>query len=89
MPSQALSEHRRRQRALGLRRVEVQVPEGDAPLVRAVAAALSDPTRAGAIRAVLRERFAPGPSLKTLLEAAPLEGIPLDRASDTGRAVDL
>ena len=39
-------------------RVEVQVPEDDAWLVRAVARALADPKRAEAAREVLRPRFA-------------------------------
>jgi hypothetical protein len=91
MSSPALSEHRRRQRARGLRRLELQVTAADAPLLRAVAAALADPARAEAARRALRERFpAPAaPSLKALLEAAPLDDLPLDRTPDPGRAVEL
>ena len=63
----------------------------DAPLVRAVAAALADPERAAGARALLRGRFAPMParSLKGLLASAPLDGVELERARDTGRAIDL
>ena len=90
-PGSALAEHRRRLRGRGLQRVEVQVRGEDAPLVRAVAAALADPGRAGEARALLRGRFAPAParSLKDLLASAPLEGVDLDRPRDAGRAVDL
>jgi hypothetical protein len=90
-PRSALAEHRRRLRSRGLQRVEVQVRGEDAPLVRAVAAALADPERAAEARALLRGRFAPAPtrSLKELLAAAPLDGVELDRSPDLGRAVDL
>jgi len=83
--------HRRRQRSRGLQRLEVQVPTTDAPLLRAIAAALADPAQAAEARAFLRLRFAPAPprSLKALLEAAPLEDLDLDRSRDTGRDVDL
>lgn len=89
MPNPALTEHRRRQRARGLRRLELQVPASDAPLLRAVAAALADPVRAEAARNLLRDRFAPAPSLKALLAAAPLDDLPLERSPDTGRPVEL
>ncbi len=90
-PGSALAEHRRRLRGRGLQRVEVQVRGEDAPLVRAVAAALADPGRAEEARALLRGRFAPAParSLKGLLAAAPLEGVELERPRDAGRAVEL
>ena len=90
-PRSAVAEHRRRLRSRGLQRVEVQVRGEDAPLVRAVAAALADPERAAEVRALLRGRFAPAPtrSLKDLLAAAPLEGVVLERARDPGRAVEL
>jgi hypothetical protein len=75
----------------GFVRVEVNVSKDDAPLVRQVAAALSDPARQAAARALLRQRFAEPPkvSLKALLASAPLAGIDLDRARDLGRDVDL
>ncbi len=90
-PGSALAEHRRRLRGRGLQRVEVQVRGEDAPLVRAVAAALADPGRAAEARALLRGRFAPAParSLKGLLASAPLEGVDLDRPRNAGRAIDL
>ena len=90
-PGSALAEHRRRLRGRGLQRVEVQVRGEDAPLVRAVAAALADPGRAAEARALLRGRFAPAParSLKDLLASAPLDGVDLDRPRDAGRAVEL
>ena len=63
----------------------------DAPLVRAVAAALADPARAAEARALLRGRFAPAPagSLKGLLASAPLDGVDLERSRDAGRSIDL
>jgi len=90
-PPSAVAEHRRRLRSRGLLRVEVQVRGEDAPLVRAVAAALADPDQAGEARALLRRRFGPEPtrSLKDLLAAAPLDDIDLTRFRDTGRAIDL
>lgn len=90
-PSTALAEHRQRLRIRGLQRLEVQVRGEDAPLVRAIAAALADPGQAAEARALLLRRFAPEParSLKDLIASAPLDGIDLDRPRDTGRAVDL
>jgi hypothetical protein len=72
-------------------RVEISVRKEDAPLVRRVAAALSDPSRRADARALLRQRFsAPAKlSLKSLLASAPLDGIDFDRARDLGRNVDL
>ena len=94
MSSQARSSlvsHRARMARRGFVRVEVNVSKDDAPLVRQVAAALSDPARQAAARALLRQRFAEPPkvSLKALLASAPLAGIDLDRARDLGRDVDL
>ena len=87
----ALIAHRQRLRSRGLQRLEVQVQGDDAPLVRAIAAALADPARAAETRALLRGCFAPAPaqSLKALLASAPLEGIELERSHDIGRAVEL
>lgn len=90
-PSSPLAEHRRRLRGSGFQRMEVAVRREDAALVRAVAAALADPVRADAARALLRSRFAasPGRGLKALLEWAPLEDVALDRPSAPGRTVAL
>ena len=90
-PSAALAEHRKRLRSRGLQRLEVQVRGEDAPLLRAVVAALADPGQAAEARALLLRRFNPGPvrSLKNLIESAPLDGIDLDRPRDMGRAVEL
>ncbi len=91
-PSTALSDHRQRLRSRGLQRVEVQVRGEDAPLVRAVAAALVDPGRAAEARALLQRRFAsdPGRGLKDLLASAPsLDDLNLERPVDFGRPVEL
>jgi hypothetical protein len=71
-------------------RVEVNVREEDAPLVRGVAA-LADPLRQAEARLLLRRRFAEPPKkgLKALLASAPLDGIDLDRSRDLGRESDL
>jgi ribosomal protein S11 len=86
----ALARHRRRLKRQGVVRLEVQVRGDDAALVRDIVRALADPGRGREARALLRERFGPGPAagLKALLAAAPLEGIELDRARDFGRDVD-
>jgi hypothetical protein len=88
--SAALAEHRKRLRSRGLQRLEVQVRGEDAPLVRAIVAALTDPGQADT-RAMLLRQFAPTPmqSLKDLIASAPLDGIDLDRSRDMGRAVEL
>ena len=72
-------------------RVEVQVREKDAELVRRVAGALNDPITGSESRAVLVSKFGslPARGLKALLAAAPLEGIDLDRRPDMGRDLDL
>ncbi len=87
----SLASHRARMARRGFVRVEVNVRKDDASLVRHVAAALSDPTRQGAARMLLRQRFVEPPevSLKALLASAPLDGINLDRSADFGREVDL
>ena len=89
--STALAEHRQRLRNRGLQRLEVQVRGEDAPLVRAIAAALADPGQAAEARALLLRRFAPDPtrSLKDLIASAPLDGIDLDQPRVMGRAVEL
>lgn len=87
----AVARHRERRERQGIVRLEVQVRKGDVALVRGVVAALFDPVREAETRALLRERFAPPPTmdLKALLAAAPLEGIDLERPDDLGRAVEL
>ena len=86
-----LSVYRRRLKRRGVVRVEVHVRKDDAALICDVARALDDPERADQVRALLRARFTPEKAhgLKALLAAAPLEGIDLTRAHDTGRPVDL
>jgi hypothetical protein len=85
----AVAAHRARQRDRGLQRVEVQVRQEDAALLRAVAAALADPAQVEHARAHLLHRFAPSAGLKAMLSAAPLDDIDLDRPRDLGRAIDL
>jgi hypothetical protein len=87
----SLANHRARMERRGYVRVEVNVRKEDANLVRNVASALSDPSRQAGARMVLRQHFAEPPkaSLKTLLAAAPLDGIELGRSRESGRDVDL
>lgn len=87
----SLAKHRARMERQGFVRVEVNVRQEDASLVRCVASALSDPSRRAEARRLLRQRFVEPPkvSLKALLASAPLDGIDLDRGRDLGRDVDL
>lgn len=87
----AVAKYRRRLLRQGVVRVEVHVRKDDALLVRRIVKALGDPEREAETRTLLRERFGARPvtGLKALLAAAPLEGIDLARARDTGRDVDL
>jgi len=89
--NRALANYRTKLKVKGVARLEVNVQERDAGLVRAVVKALADPTRGEETRALLRDRFGgdtPG-GLKALLASAPLEGIDLDRERDFGRDIDL
>ena len=84
-PSPVTQWRRRRQRQ-GFVRVEVRVRKEDAALVREVAAALVDPEHEAETRNILCEKFAvQGTRGQTLLAAAPLEGIDLERSRDFGR----
>jgi hypothetical protein len=81
--------YRERMRRKGFTRVEVRVRAQDAALVREVASALGDPERGAATRTILLEQVIAHPmkSFKDHLAAAPLEGIDLTRARDTGREI--
>jgi hypothetical protein len=87
----AVKSYRRRLKRQGIVRVEVQVRKDDAPLVRKVAQALSDPTRGREARAILSEKFGERrpKDFKELLASLPLDGIDLTREDDFGRDVDL
>ena len=87
----AVNSFRKRLKQQGMARLEVNVRQGDAALVRNVVKALSSPEQEQAARALLREHFGslPTEGLKALLAAAPPEGIDLDRACDVGRDIDL
>ena len=86
----SLSEYRRRLKQRGVVRLEVHVRKDDAPLVRGVVTALSDPSRESETRSLLREHFGASKAtgLKALLVSAPLEGIDLSRERDFGRDVE-
>lgn len=81
---------RKRQAALGFVRVQVQVRNEDASLVREIASVLRDPSRHEATRSVLRKHITPSPakSFKALLASAPLADIELDRSTDSSREND-
>lgn len=86
----ALDRYRSRMRGRGMVRVEVQVTNEDAPLVRAVAAALANPERRSEARALLRERFGPERAgFKAFIESVPLEGVRITRSRTRSRRVDL
>ena len=89
---ESVSDYRERQKAAGLRRVELMVPMGDRVLIRRVAATLQEnDERSREFRGLLQSYVLPPPDggLKRLLTAAPLEGVSLDRKSDDGRSLDL
>ena len=79
--------HRKRQKRLGIVRVEVQVPAEDAALLEAVAKALKNPQHTHRTRTLLREIAAsPAPSPKTLLTTGPdFVDLNLDHTQDLGR----
>ena len=87
----AISSYRRRLKQHGMVRLEVSVRKADAELVRDVVRALADPQKEREARALLKERFGTEKAigLKTLLLAAPLEGIDLTRVRDIGRDIEL
>ena len=87
----AVKRYRKRLKRERWVRCEVMVRREDAPLVRKVAAILNDPERDTVARALIRERLEETPvsSLKSLLAAAPLEGIDIERPRDPGREIDL
>jgi hypothetical protein len=89
--NKAVAEHRKRLKQRGLARIELRAPKEDAALLRALAGALADPTRAQQLRLALRRYVNPyaGMNFKELLAAAPLEGVDLERNPDTGRDIDL
>ena len=87
----AVRDHRRRLKERGLKRVEIHAAEADAALIRHLAKILrEDDERAELVRTRLDDLIAERPAgLKTLLAAAPLEGIRITRSRDSGRTVEL
>ena len=87
----AVTRWRKQRRQQGFVRVEVQVRECDAGLVRDVAKALRDPERERETRTLLCENLdtRSNADLKAMLFSAPLEGINLERPRDFGREIDL
>ncbi|MFN3347403.1 hypothetical protein [Pseudorhodoplanes sp.] len=84
-----ITTYRRKLKRRGVVRVEVHVAKGDAPLIRGIAQALTDPATQTAARTLLRERFGMATGFKSLLASAPLDGIDLSRDRDLGRDVAL
>ncbi|MDC7788993.1 hypothetical protein PQJ75_21860 [Rhodoplanes sp. TEM] len=90
--TKALTAYRHRQTRKGLVRLELQIRKDDAGLLRSVARALSDPTRATATRALLEQEFGDrrGDVLKAVLAAAPADlDLEPERPRETGRDVEL
>lgn len=93
-PSQnkAVKDYRNRQKEKGIVRMEVSVPDADRALIRQTAANLrsggdiAEQTRA-AIRSVINPYA--GMNFKQLLEAAPIEGLEIERSKETARDIDL
>ena len=89
--SNAVAEHRKRLKQRGLARIELRAPKEDAALLRQVANALADPTRAPLLRLALRRAANPhaGMGLKDLLVAAPLDlELDFERSKDPPREID-
>ena len=87
-----VADYRKRQEERGFVRLEVNVPEGDRPLIRQVAASLrSGGPAAEKVRAALAAAVNPfeGMDLKELLENSPLDELDLERSQETWRAIDL
>lgn len=86
----AVRGHRDRLKRGGWVRCEVKVRRDDVELIRAVVAALRDPDRHAAMRALLRDRLgAPRPrGFKELLASCPVD-IELDRSRDLGRDIEI
>lgn len=88
----AVERHRKRQLEKGIVRMEINLPEKDKQLLKSVAASLRAGGQAAEeIRTALRSVVNPyeGMSFKELLEAAPLEGVDLERSTETARDVEL
>ena len=83
--------HRRRQKAKGIKRVEVNVHKNDVALMRRIADALAQPERGALARRWLLERFGDGKAagFKALLAAVSLDDLDLRRNRDVGRELDL
>jgi hypothetical protein len=92
-PSQkkAVARHRERQLKKGIVRLEINVPEHDRGLLKALAAELrAGGTIAGQIRIALQSALVHQQpvSFKDLLESAPMEGIDFERSKDPGREIE-
>jgi phosphohistidine phosphatase SixA len=87
----AVRDHRRRLKKRGLKRVEIHAAESDAALIRQLARILRDDSaRAELVRTRLNDLVSERPTgLKALLAAAPLEGIRITRARESGRTIEL
>jgi hypothetical protein len=90
--NKAVTNYRKRQREKGFVRMELSVPDADCELIRQTAANL----RAGGdlaekTRMALLTVINPyeGMNFKELLEAAPIEGLELERSKETWRDIDL
>ena len=92
-----IARHRRKVAAKGAKRVEVTVPSGDAPLMKAIAGALrSGGEEAERIRESLQPmlslpRAKTGEELVAFFRASPLVGaeLQLERDRSAGRSADL
>ena len=87
----AVRDHRRRLKARGLKRVELEASASDATLLRQLAKILrGGDEQASQLRTRLAALAGPGSTdLKALLASAPLEGLRIKRSRDRGRSVDL
>ena len=88
----AVARHRIRQQEKGIVRMEINLPEKDRQLLKSVVARLRAGGRSAEdVRTALRSVVNPyeGMSFKELLEAAPLEGVDLERSREKARDIEL
>ena len=89
----AIKDYRRRQKAKGIVRMEITVPEADKPMIRQLAKGLrSGGETAEKIRRAMKSALNPyrDMGLKEILEnAPPLDELDLERPRETARDIEL
>ena len=87
----ATEQHRKRLKEKGIARVEVNVPENDKSLIKAIAAKLRNTHQESEEfrHSLLNALASPRPmNFKELLECAPLDGVDLERSREGWREIE-